>query len=147
MTKSNLAQKLAAIKGVFKKEEAARKVLILEDDEVSFYLMSQVIRRLDPELSICGAKSVIEAKAEISKQTPMLIISDCLLQGGESGVEFWKFCQGRHPKIPFLLVSGLSISAIEKLASVDAKSLPKFIQKPLNPTAFQAAIKVLIDVA
>jgi DNA-binding NtrC family response regulator len=147
MSKSNLAQKLAAIKGVFRKEQAARTVLILEDDEVSFYLMTQVIRRLDPELSVCGVKSVEEAKAEVAKQAPKLIISDCLLQGGESGVEFWKFCKSRYPRVPFLLVSGLSINAIEKLASVDVKTLPKFIQKPLNSSAFQAAIKALIDAA
>src|SRR5438067_826452 len=131
-------------KALFKSKNAPRNVLILEDDEVSLHLMKQVIHLLDPELIISGVSSVKDAKAEIEKLTPALIISDCLLQGGESGIELWKFCQKRYSKVPFLLISALSSSAIAKLANVEAKRLPKFIQKPLNTKALQSTVKALI---
>jgi DNA-binding NtrC family response regulator len=130
---------------LFKSKKATRSVLILEDDEVSLHLMKQVIHLLDPELIICGVSSVKDAKTEIERLTPTLIISDCLLQGGESGVELWKFCQKRYSKVPFLIVSALSTSAIAKLANVEAKQLPKFIQKPLHTKTLQSTVKELIE--
>jgi DNA-binding NtrC family response regulator len=132
---------------LFNFKKTSRKVLILEDDEVSLHLMKQVIHVLDRELIICGVKSVTDAKAEIEKEAPLLVVSDCLLEGGESGIEFWKFCQKRYPKTPFLLVSALSTPAIAKLAGVEQRQLPKFIQKPLHTKTLQSAVKALIEFA
>lgn len=147
MAKLDLAKKLAAIKAVLKAKKAPRKVLILEDDEVSLYLMTQVVHQLSQDLVVCGVKSVDDAKIEIARLTPSLIISDCLLEAGDSGIEFWKFCQKRCPKIPFLLISGLSVSAIAKLASIKENELPRFIQKPLKTNSLQSVVKELLKIA
>jgi DNA-binding response OmpR family regulator len=106
-----------------------RHVLVVDDDLMLKPIFRRVFRRIDPEIRVHWATTVGEACELLSQIPYRMIIVDCLLDRGSSGLTLWRLCKENHPDLPFLMISGLSRQTIEKIEGPESR-VPPFLAKP-----------------
>ena len=103
-----------------------KKVLVVEDDNLTKNFLSQIIERLGYEVDSC--ENGLEAIKKIKSFKPDLILSDVLMPEC-SGLQLLNYVQKKTPaNIPIVLISSLDLSDIEGMAE-DAGAIG-FISKP-----------------
>src|SRR4051794_29686819 len=96
------------IESLLKGPTRTKSILVVEDDLFLKPLMCKVIDSIDPSIQLRWATSVEDALVALETGHFSLIISDYLLQGSRTGLALWDVCKKKYPKIPFLMMSGLT---------------------------------------
>jgi DNA-binding NtrC family response regulator len=117
-----------------------RSVLVVEDDPFMKPILRRILRSIDPTIRLHWAPTFREACQALETTQFSMVISDCLLPHGASGLTVWDLCRKNQPELPFLMISGLSKDSIAKLAGETGEELPAHLSKPLNFTACRARI-------
>ena len=110
------------------------RVLIVEDDAVSYSLISEIIQSIDSSILVEWCQHVNEAEKFLSEKWVSLIISDYNLKGAQTGIDLWRAKLLTHPGIPFILITGENIEAIKRIEGQDV-TFPYLLKKPLKVTA------------
>ena len=105
------------------------KILVVEDDPFFKAMLVPVIMDQESKAEIHWVGSVEDAQKKLQSNRYSLIISDYFLTGKENGIDLWRHCSASYPKIPFILMSGLSTEAIKKLL-LKSLSGPRYLKKP-----------------
>lgn len=109
-----------------------KRVLIVEDEPVWQTLIGRTVRSIDNGAELHCVENVKDALEELKKEGDFdLIIADYFLEGLNSGLDLWKECLRRHPKVQFLVMSSLPQPVFKELVG-SFVSGPKFIEKPEN---------------
>lgn len=72
--------------------------------------------------------------------TPVdLIISDNLLLGHKTGIDFWDYCKKSHSQTPFVMISALPVQRFLEISKT--KCMPPFLPKPFSLNEISSLIK------
>src|SRR4051794_28947135 len=82
-------------------------ILVVEDDEFLKAALVPILYSVDPQLDLRWVTSYEEALRAMDRELPDLIIADCLLGPGGTGLDLFKHCQKVGPGISFLMITGL----------------------------------------
>jgi DNA-binding NtrC family response regulator len=109
-----------------------KRVLVIEDDPTLQPVLTQILKRAAPRVEVEWVESAEAAWVLLRKRHFDLVIADILLEGHETGLDFWLSCEACYPTIPVILMSGIPphdfLNAIGKDHIV-----PPFLEKPLRP--------------
>jgi DNA-binding NtrC family response regulator len=122
-------------------EKKRLTILIVEDDVFLKPLMAKVVYENYPHANLLWTTSVQDGKKLLVHEWPDLVIVDCLLGNGETGLDLWNYCRKYCSEIPFLMMSGLSQNSIRRLSSDPLLTLPPLIQKPF----YSPECKLMLD--
>ena len=99
----------------------AISILVLDDDRLVLLSVVRILREND--FHVYQAESVVQAKNVLAQSKVDLVLSDINMPG-ESGIEFYKYCEQNHPEVSFILMTGL-------LVQKDFPDIP-IIEKPIS---------------
>lgn len=116
------------------------QLLVVEDDVVLQLSLSAMLRR--DGYSILAARSVSEARAQLRRERPTVVLLDVGLPDG-SGLEVLEQLRG-EPDSPLAIVSTASDSLT---TAVDALRLGAFdyLTKPINTDLLRAAVRRAVE--
>jgi len=117
------------------------KILVVDDDPAIREMLQLALTR--GGFSVQLASSALEARDQISKLTPDLILLDWMLPG-QSGFEFARHLR-RNPvykKVPVIMLTARD-QAEEKVAALDAGA-DDYVSKPFSIIELQARIKAVL---
>lgn len=100
-----------------------KRILLVEDDGFYKELFNRLIEQLDQDAKLVWVSNANKAIRALKKDTYDLIIADYRLEGAETGMDLWHYCQRELKEVPFLLISAKS--------RVMSPS-PTFLKKPLQ---------------
>jgi len=110
-------------------------ILIVEDDIFMQAQFASLIKATDYEVSIEKVTTAEEAEQLLDGKNCEhfdLVIADQFLEGRETGLDLWRFCQKSHPDVRFLLTSGEQLkNFLNEIAS--NCGIPDFLSKPFSP--------------
>jgi DNA-binding NtrC family response regulator len=119
--------------------EARRRILIIEDDLCLDQVLVRLFKRIRPDAEVDWATTADEVLATIEGGTVSLdtrydlVVSDILVPGQFSGLDLWKLCRWRYPRLPFILTSGLDTESILTLTrGSHAGGPPRILLKPFT---------------
>lgn len=104
---------------------SARTILVVDDDDPVRVMLARLLRTQG--YTVLQAANAREARAEIERQQPDLVISDIVMPG-ESGIELRREIATRWPAIPVILISGYSAEGPAEFAARTPNTV--FVQKP-----------------
>lgn len=127
-----------------KVEEQKPRVLIVDDDEVTFSIMEQILAPLDYE--VLKAVSGEEALALVSRTDIDLILLDVMMPEGIDGYEVCRRLKSKDETrmIPIIIVTMLEDSG-DKIASIESGA-DDFLTKPPDCVELRTRAKSLIKV-
>ena len=127
-----------------------KSVYVIEDDIEMSTIIDRVLKSIDPSIILDWSTSAEEAIQKIQsalkkgvKKPYDLIITDVLLDGSRSGIDFWQFCQNEFSKIPIVVTSACSKDSLFKTSTPLPKSLI-FLQKPFSISESKKLFKKLL---
>ncbi|MCL5406779.1 MAG: response regulator [Deltaproteobacteria bacterium] len=103
------------------------RVLLVDDDEDLLFIIGEYLNMNGIECHT--ATSVSRARKRILLCDYDMVISD-LQMPGESGLELFRFVSFRHPKLPFILMSGNQDPRIRRQAL--KMGVYRFLEKPFE---------------
>ena len=107
------------------------RVLVLEDDLTTEALLTSILLRLNRYADITWIKSADFVIDRLRGESYDLILADFFLDGKTTGLDVWRFCTELCPEVPFILMSGMSIT--EYCAALGtSRTAPPFLAKPLR---------------
>jgi DNA-binding NtrC family response regulator len=119
---------------------APQSVLVVEDDTSLRRPLASTLYDVHPDLSLKWVTTVPDAKESIQMYEPGLIIADCLLDGDGTGLQLWEYCLKHHPRVPFMLMTGLSQDDLWRLKPKSTSGLPIVLRKPFRPIEYKRAL-------
>jgi DNA-binding NtrC family response regulator len=117
----------------------AKKILIVDDNPNMSSLLCEMLEVFDYES--VRANDGTEALTELSKGEFSMVISDMRMPN-MTGLELLKEVKTRHPKLPFVLISGYSVAEMEH-ATEDLKA-DGFLGKPLMMSDIERLLNTLL---
>jgi DNA-binding NtrC family response regulator len=121
--------------------QAPRRILVVDDEQ---HQLDTVCRgmvlygyRCHGVLSVNAA---LDALANDGGDRYALVFTD-LTMAGRSGLELIERVQERWPTLPFVVATGLAVSA--ELATLRARNIP-LLKKPYDPDALDAVIREVL---
>ncbi|MCM2323566.1 MAG: response regulator [Oligoflexia bacterium] len=109
-----------------------KSILILEDEIELRAPLSYALQKLYPAARFEFLTTGEEALRAISAGKSFeVVLSDIILPGSVTGVDFWKAFRERHPDKTFCFMSGLPREFYQSLFD-GHHSLPRFIGKPFT---------------
>lgn len=93
--------------------KGARKLLIIEDDEVMLELVEQTLEGRGYEV-LCTTNT-LGASLSIKREKPEVLILDVLLPGSISGEAFCRKVRSEHPYLKIVLFSGIEQEDMKNL--------------------------------
>ncbi|MBB6155191.1 CheY-like chemotaxis protein [Pseudomonas sp. JAI115] len=115
------------------------RVLVVEDDEVLRWLMSDAVTLLGHQVTACT--NADEALSKLGAASAFeLIITDIQMPGSVDGLGLARTVWSKHPQIAVILVSGHIVPAPGRLPGN-----VRFVAKPYTLRLLQRAIKELLN--
>lgn len=116
-------------------------ILVVDDDPAIREMLQLALTR--GGFSVQQAGSALEARDQLSKLTPDLILLDWMLPG-QSGFEFARHLRRNptHRKIPVIMLTARD-QAEDKVAALDAGA-DDYVSKPFSIIELQARIKAVL---
>jgi CheY-like chemotaxis protein len=125
----------------------SRKILVVEDDLELSTVIDRVLQSIDPMITVDWVTSAEQAVALIKdKKAYDLIVTDIFLDGTKSGVDLWKLCQERLPRIPVIVTSALPVDRFFAILGKDSIS-PAYLPKPFQLTECQQMLEGMLRYA
>ena len=126
------------------------RILVLEDSLPLQEELVRALKTLSPDLRIDCATSVDEV--DLNSRSGRfrldslydLVISDVILSGEMSGIEFWALCEREFPLLKFVLMSGMDRGEYLREIRTYHRKPPRFLQKPFTPGECRAVVEELI---
>jgi DNA-binding NtrC family response regulator len=115
-----------------------RLILVVDDDPLVRRSMQRVLGG-EYEVLPAGGKAEAEAILE-SRGDICLVISDCQMEQGRSGIELLQALKSGRPGIGRILVSG-SLEAREAQALVENRTAHLYLPKPWNKDTLLEALR------
>ena len=114
-------------------------VLVVEDDDILRWLMTEVVMHLGHDVVECA--SADDAMHKLQEDQPLaLLITDVRMPGHYDGLDLAKSVWALRPELPVIIVSGNTV--------LEPGFLPgnaRFITKPCTLDALSRAINELLD--
>ncbi len=128
-----------------KTNPATNKILVVEDDICLSHIITRIFKSIEPQPEIHWVCSAEEADIKIKENDAnySLIIADYTLNGDQTGIDLWNNCLKKYPKIPFMMISSLTISMFFDLIGPN-KISPPFLPKPFYTGEFRQMIEALL---
>lgn len=117
------------------KENAPRKILIIEDEGDMCLLLNIMLNGKDMELD--HVKNLAAAETYLQEQQPAVLILDNKLPDG-FGLDFIPFIKSNYPSIKIIMISGYDASAEDAAL---ASGADVFMQKPFTREQLYQAIR------
>jgi PAS domain S-box-containing protein len=118
-------------------DQKARRILVVEDDEVVAELAAQLLEEMGYESVV--VHSAQEALAALDRgRLPDIVFSDIVMPGGLSGLELARRVRRRFPEMPVLLTSGYS----DRLSDTPGEF--PMVPKPYQFDALEEALSQLL---
>jgi len=120
-----------------------KKILVVDDNTQNLYMLEVLLKSNGYEVETAANGN--EALEKAHNKAPQIIISDILMPGmdGFSLCRAWKNDDSLR-KIPFIFYTATYIDPRDEKLALDLGA-EKFIVKPLEPDAFLAAIKEVLQ--
>ena len=125
-------------------KQPCKKILVVEDDPFMKAVIPRLIRNVNDDTNVNWASSFEVAAEILNRDTNYdLVIADYRLEGLKNGIDLYNHCQKHYPKIPFIVISGLSLQSIRSQSRVCA---PKFayLSNPLQVKQFRYELEKFI---
>lgn len=123
---------------LFHKSNSERKVLVVEDDTDLTAIIDDVLKSIDPKITVDWATSadqaidLIEGRLRESEESPYeMILADIFLEGNATGVDLWRLCKKSLPQIPIVVMSSLPVNQFFTMLGHDTIA-PPFLGKPFQ---------------
>ncbi len=117
---------------------AKHRTILVVDDEPNVRELIQFF--LVPEGVSCAmAGSVKEACSHLQRGLFALTLLDWRLD--RSGIEVLRFCRERHPRMPVIVMSGISPEVFDVRTDALVTGADSFLEKPFNAPALVGHIK------
>lgn len=107
------------------KNAAHPRILVVEDDESTRWVIGQSLQHLSVKVDILYAKSANEGKTSLEKNHVDLVICDYHM-GDANGLEVLKFLRDAHTETPFILYTSELSSNIPHVSYMKYT----YVQKP-----------------
>jgi CheY-like chemotaxis protein len=119
--------------------------LVVEDDLLHSQLIQKMIKAFEPNAKLQIVSSAEEAYLKLKEGSAKysMIIADYKLVGEETGLDLWNKCQKEFTKVPFIMISALTLGIFSDLLGGD-KKLPPFLPKPFYPNDFKQLLQTLL---
>jgi two-component system phosphate regulon response regulator PhoB len=116
-------------------------ILVVDDDPAIREMLQLALTRGGYIVQLAG--SALEARDQLSKQTPDLILLDWMLPG-QSGFDFARHLRRNpvHKKVPVIMLTARD-QAEDKVAALDAGA-DDYVSKPFSIIELQARIKAVL---
>jgi DNA-binding NtrC family response regulator len=118
------------------------RILIVDDEGTSLLILESYLL-FHGHVAICAANGR-EALALMEKQPVDLVISD-LVMPEMDGIQFMHRARERHPTLPFIFYTALG--SIESAVAAIKQGAFDYLQKPLDPQAFDVVIQRALEFA
>lgn len=117
----------------------APQVLIVEDDQASRLVLSMVIKNMRKNIRVTATETVVGARELLAREKFSLVIADCLLANDSNGIDLLRHCQQAYPRLPFILMSGLTQETI--MGMLPKSTAPfRFLPKPVDTKTYPPVI-------
>ena len=111
-------------------------------------IIDRILKSIDPEIALDWSTNAEEAIQKIKKfikkglkKPYQLIITDVLLDGSKTGIDFWKFCFQNYKNIPIVLTSSTHKDILFPNGVPDHIV---FLQKPFSITDCKKLLKNIL---
>ena len=108
-----------------------KKVLVIEDDEMSFKIIESFIKDYDPEMKCFFASTESDALEIMKTFNCDLVIADYFLNEQETGLAICNRIKQRTPGVECLIISSLKHHQYHEILKYSAIE-PQFFEKPLS---------------
>lgn len=118
--------------------DATSGILIVEDDPDFIGPLVELTLAALPGAEVESVSTAREALERIEKREGAysLVLSDMILPGEISGIQFWELCRRRFPDLPFCFMSGMALAMFRTKLPEEGKR-PSFLAKPFSPAEFR----------
>ncbi|MNG66994.1 Nitrogen regulation protein NR(I) [compost metagenome] len=114
------------------------QVLVVEDDEILRWLMSEAVAHLGHDVTECATADDALRKLK-ENQLPALVITDVRMPGHIDGIGLAKAIWSTHPQLPVIIVSGHTV-----LAPGFLPANARFIAKPCTLEVLSRTLEQLL---
>jgi two-component system, sensor histidine kinase len=114
------------------------RVMVLDDDEAIRLGLGTLLRRMGCEVEVVS--TVAQALAAAPDFEPDVLLADCQLRGGASGLDAVALLRAGYPSLRALLISGDTSVQVQALAH--AQGLP-LLHKPVTLAQLKHALSAL----
>lgn len=118
-------------------------ILVVDDEEMMRDMMSKALKGCG--YAVLTATSAEEGMALIEVNNIDLVISDQIMPGGMSGIEFLQFIRSSHPEILTILLTGFP-NLETAMDAINTAGVYKFLTKPFELNELIVAIKRSFEV-
>lgn len=111
-------------------------ILILEDEPDLQAALPRVLKKMTPETKVECATTAEEALNKLKTDLYSLVVSDIILPGEITGIQFWQKCVELYPEVNFCFMSGLPPDFYSCLLPGTTPP-PQFLSKPFSTDDFR----------
>jgi len=115
------------------------KILVIDDEPDVLVLVERILN--EENYQVMSSETAEEALKAIDEELPTVVIADINLPG-MNGLDFFKLVKGKHPKLPFIFLSGLT-DEFDKVLGLELGA-EDYITKPFSVREFKARVKVVL---
>lgn len=119
-----------------------KKILIIEDDFISFELMQKFINDHDSGVNCFFASNEKDALDIMKSYECDLVIADYFLENNETGLSICQQIKKINPRVVFLIVSSLKSYQYQEILKYSTIE-PAFLEKPISKFKIVTYLKEL----
>lgn len=121
-----------------------RKILVVEDDICLETIVSRILFEVDPNIEYTWVSSAEAAKDKLKRENFSMVLADLFLEGTETGLDLWQYCEEKYPELPVIIMSGMGVDKFFDLIG-PSNITPTYIPKPFYPGECKQVIQSLLD--
>jgi CheY-like chemotaxis protein len=108
-----------------------KKVLIVEDDSLSFKILQSFVKAYDPDLKCFFASNQKDALEIMGTFDCDLVIADYFLDNEQTGLAICNHIKRRYPEVECLIISSLKNDQYREILK-SSMTEPDFFEKPVS---------------